>query len=56
MCGNAARCVASLLMAGTKKTEIYIETHSTLLNASLNRNNEICVKMSIPEQNLKNII
>ena len=40
MCGNAARCVASLLMAGTKKTEICIETTSTLLNASLEKNNE----------------
>jgi diaminopimelate epimerase len=56
MCGNAARCVASLLMAGTKKTEICIETNSTLLNASLEKNNEISVKMLIPEQNLKNII
>ena len=56
MCGNAARCVASLLMAGTKKTKIYIETTSTLLNASLEKNNEICLKMAIPEQNLKNII
>ena len=56
MCGNAARCVASLLMAGTKKTEICIETNSTSLNASLKENNEISVKMSIPEQNLKNII
>ena len=56
MCGNAARCVASLLMAGTKKTQIFIETNSTLLSASLETNNEICVKMAIPEQNLKNII
>ena len=56
MCGNAARCVASLLMAGTKKTEICLETNSTLLNASLEKNNEICLKMAIPEQNLKNII
>ncbi len=39
MCGNAARCVASLLMAGTKKTEICLETNSTLLNASLEKNN-----------------
>ena len=38
------------------KTEIYIETNSSLLNASLEKNNEISVKMSIPEQNLKNII
>ena len=56
MCGNAARCVASLLMAGTKKTKICIETNSTLLNASLEKNNEISVKMSIPKQSLKNII
>ncbi len=56
MCGNAARCVASLLMAGTKKTEISIETTSTILNACLEKNNEICIKMAIPEQNLKNII
>ena len=56
MCGNAARCVASLLMAGTKKTEIRIETNSTTLNASLEKNNEVCVKMTIPEQDLKNII
>lgn len=56
MCGNAARCVASLLMAGTKKTEISIETNSTSLNASLERNNEICVKMAIPKQQLKNIV
>ena len=54
MCGNAARCVASLLMAGTKKKEICIETKSTLLNASLEKNNEISVKMLIPEQNLIN--
>ena len=56
MCGNAARCVASLLMAGTKKTKINIETISTSLSASLKENNEVCIKMVVPEQNLKKII
>ena len=56
MCGNAARCVASLLMAGIKKKEIIIETISNTLKGSLKYNNQICISMQKPEQNLTNII
>ena len=42
-CGNAARCVAFLLMKEYKTKKITIETESTLLNASLVKNNNVSV-------------
>jgi len=42
-CGNAARCVAFLLMKEYKTKKITIETESALLNASLVKNNNVSV-------------
>ena len=42
-CGNAARCVAFLLMKEYKTKKISIETESTLLSASLVKNNLVSV-------------
>ena len=42
-CGNAARCVAFLLMKEYKTKKITLETESTLLNASLAKNNHVSV-------------
>ena len=42
-CGNAARCVAFLLMKEYKTKKITLETESTLLNASLAKNNQVSV-------------
>jgi diaminopimelate epimerase len=42
-CGNAARCVAFLLMKECKTKKIALETESTLLNASLAKNNHVSV-------------
>ena len=42
-CGNAARCVAFLLMKEYKTKKISLETESTLLNASLAKNNYVSV-------------
>jgi diaminopimelate epimerase len=42
-CGNAARCVAFLLMKENKTKKISIETESALLNASLVKNNNVSV-------------
>ena len=42
-CGNAARCVAFLLMKEHKIRKTIIETESTLLNASLVKNNHVSV-------------
>ena len=53
MCGNAARCVASLLFASKKTNSISIETVSNDLRAILNKNGEISVAMKLPEQHKK---
>lgn len=56
MCGNAARCVASLIIAGNKKKSVKIETLSVILIGKLEKDNEISISLSIPEQNLDNIV
>ncbi|MAJ24451.1 MAG: diaminopimelate epimerase [Rickettsiales bacterium] len=56
MCGNAARCVASLFMAGVKKKEVKIETISCIITANLEKNNEIKTSIALPKQDLKNIL
>ena len=47
MCGNAARCVASLLLAGSKKKEVTIETISTSLIGRLESKNNISILLKI---------
>tara|TARA_Y100000590_G_scaffold256606_1_gene288142 strand:- start:179 stop:1006 length:828 start_codon:yes stop_codon:yes gene_type:complete len=42
-CGNAARCVAFLLMKECKKKKTLIQTEATMLNASLAKNNQVSV-------------
>ncbi len=42
-CGNAARCVAYILMKESKKKKIKMQTEATLLNAFLNKNNHVSV-------------
>ena len=42
-CGNAARCVAFLLMKEFKKKKIIFQTEAALLNASLTKNNQVSV-------------
>ena len=42
-CGNAARCVAFLLMKEFKTKKIIIQTEATLLNAFLTKNNQVSV-------------
>lgn len=56
MCGNAARCVASLLLAGNKKKEVTIETISTSLIGRLENNNNIGISINLPEQDFSNIL
>lgn len=52
MCGNAARCVASLILTKNKKF-VVIETISHKLVAFLEKNGDIKVSMKIPSQNKK---
>ena len=47
-CGNAARCVAFLLMKEYKTKKITIETEAALLNASLVKNNNVAVDIGKP--------
>ena len=42
-CGNAARCVAFLLIKEFKTKKIIIQTEATLLNAFLTKNNQVSV-------------
>jgi len=42
-CGNAARCVAFLLIKEFKTKKIIIQTEATLLNACLTKNNQVSV-------------
>ena len=56
MCGNAARCVASLLLAGSKKKEVTIETISTSLIGRLENNNNISISINLPKQNLSSML
>jgi diaminopimelate epimerase len=56
MCGNAARCVASLIIAGNNKKIVKIETISITLIGQLEKDNKISISLNIPEQNLDKII
>ena len=56
MCGNAARCVASLLLAGSKKKEVTIETISNSLIGRLENNNNISISINLPKQDLSSIL
>ena len=56
MCGNAARCVASLLIAKEKKKIVKIETVSSAIDANLEKNSEISISIEVPEQNIEKII
>ena len=53
MCCNAARCVASLLFASKKKNKLKIETVSKILDASLIKDNKVCIDIKLPSQNKK---
>ena len=56
MCGNAARCVASLIIAGNNKKIVKIETISVILIGKLEKDNKISIGLKIPEQKLDEII
>ena len=56
MCGNAARCVASLIIAGNNKEIVKIETISVTLLGKLEKDNKISISLKIPEQKLDKII
>ena len=56
MCGNAARCVSSLIIAGNNKKIVKIETISGTLIGKLEKNNKISIGLKIPEQKLDKII
>ena len=53
MCGNAARCVASLLFTSNKKNKVKIETISSVLSAQLFKNGQISVDIELPSQDKK---
>ena len=48
VCGNATRCVASLIMEEKNSSAIVIETAAGLLNCWRNDNNNISVEMRVP--------
>jgi len=56
MCGNAARCVASLIIAGNNKKTVKIETISVILIGKLEKDNKISIGLKIPDQKLDEII
>lgn len=56
MCGNAARCVASLLFASNKKNKIRIETASSILSAQLLKNGDISIDIKLPSQNVNHFV
>ncbi len=47
-CGNASRCVASLLMGETKRASIVLETRAGLLAAEAREQGRIAVDMGVP--------
>ena len=53
MCGNAARCVASLLFTKIKKNSLFIDTISNRIKATLEKNGEITISMKLPKQDFK---
>ena len=50
MCGNAARCVASLIFASKPKTKVLIETLSSIINSSLEKNGDISIELDKPKE------
>jgi len=54
MCGNASKCVGSLLLK-TKNSKINIKTKTSMITAKKLENSEISIEMPIPEQNLKSL-
>ena len=47
-CGNAARCVASLVAAELGKPRVSIETESGMLDAAVNRDGSVTIDMGAP--------
>ena len=47
-CGNAARCVASLVAAERGEPHVSIETKSGMLDAAVNRNGSVTIDMGTP--------
>jgi diaminopimelate epimerase len=47
-CGNAARCVAALLVAERGSPHVMIETESGLLAATLNKDSSVTIDMGVP--------
>jgi diaminopimelate epimerase len=47
-CGNAARCVASLVAAERGEPQVSIETESGLLDAAVNRDGSVTIDMGAP--------
>ena len=50
-CGNAARCVAALLVAERGSPHVMIETESGLLEATLNQDRSVTIDMGAPRFN-----
>jgi len=50
-CGNAARCVAALLVAERGSPHVMIETESGLLQATLNQDRSVTIDMGAPRFN-----
>jgi diaminopimelate epimerase len=50
-CGNAARCVAALLVAERGSPHVMIETGSGLLQATLNKDSSVTIDMGSPRFN-----
>src|SRR5512133_2315480 len=47
-CGNAARCVASLVAAERGEPHVSIETQSGMLDAAVNRDGSVTIDMGAP--------
>ena len=54
-CGNAARCVASLLFASSPKKTVFIETNSRILKGASLENGNVKIDMGKPKFNWKDI-
>ncbi len=55
MCGNAARCVASLLFASKPTSEILIETVSLTIASNSEKNGDVSIDIEVPEQDLTTV-
>jgi diaminopimelate epimerase len=54
-CGNAARCVAALLVAERGSPHVSIETESGLLAATVSKNGRVIIDMGVPRFNWNEI-